>query len=120
MYESPAEPHPLLPAATTKLRTRGRPWLRVLAPLAAFLLSSAAGHAFAQAQRNAGFSLLRFSPTPAGEWSFMVDHPWYSNSRYFAAAGITLDYAHDPLVFGVRSGTTFIEQRSVIQHQLVG
>jgi len=67
-----------------------------------------------------GFSVARFEPTPAGEWSFGVDHPWYARTRDAFAAGLTLDYAHDPLVFGLRSGTTFTEQQAVIEHQLVG
>src|SRR6476659_9134323 len=67
----------------------------------------------ASAQTNTGFSIARFTPTAAGEWSFGVDHPWYTKSRYFAAAGITLDYAHDPLLYGVRSGSSFSERDAI-------
>ena len=51
-----------------------------------------------------GFQINRYEPTAAGEWSFWVDHPWYSSTRYFAA-GITLNYAHNPLVFGRTDAT---------------
>ena len=68
--------------------------------------------------QNRGFTINRYDPTPAGEWSFWVDHPWYSRTRYFAA-GITLNYAHNPLVLGATNdaGTT---ERAVIEHQLLG
>ncbi|MGC3959900.1 MAG: OmpA family protein [Verrucomicrobiota bacterium] len=72
----------------------------------------------AEAQ-NQGFTVNRYDPTTAGEWSFWVDHPWYSKTRYFAA-GITLNYAHDPLVFGRINGSGFEATRSVIEHQLLG
>ncbi|MFO0576997.1 MAG: OmpA family protein [Polyangia bacterium] len=69
---------------------------------------------------NRGFSVNRYEPTAAGEWSFWVDHPWYSSLRYFAA-GITLNYAHSPLVFGRDNADgSFAETRSVIEHQLLG
>jgi OOP family OmpA-OmpF porin len=69
---------------------------------------------------NAGFQVNRYEPTAAGEWSFSVDHPWYSSMRYFAA-GITLNYAHNPLVFGLRdTNGNFTFQNAVIAHQLIG
>ena len=50
----------------------------------------------------------------------LVDHPWYSSMRYFAA-GITLNYAHNPLVFGrVSSSGVFSQTTAVIEHQLIG
>jgi outer membrane protein OmpA-like peptidoglycan-associated protein len=78
----------------------------------------ALGSASASAQ-SGGFGLERFEPTPAGEHSFWVDHPWYSKTRDFAA-GLTFDYGHDPLVFGDRNGSTFSKDQAVIRHQLVG
>jgi len=67
-----------------------------------------------------GFQINRYEPTAAGEWSFWVDHPWYSSTRYFAA-GITLNYAHNPLVFGRTDATgSFSQTLSVIEHQLIG
>ncbi len=72
---------------------------------------------FAQSR---GFTINRYEPTPAGEWSFMVDHPWYSSTRLLAA-GLTLNYAHDPLVYGLANpaGDDVDEFRQVIEHQLI-
>ena len=73
----------------------------------------------AQAQQQ-GFQVNRYEPTAAGEWSFWVDHPWYSSMRYFAA-GVTLNYAHNPLVFGrVSSSGAFTQTTAVIEHQFIG
>ncbi len=70
--------------------------------------------------QNLGFQLNRYEPTPAGEWSFLVDHPWYSSTRYFAA-GVTLNYAHNPLVFGVSDiNSKFSQTQGIISHQLLG
>ena len=70
--------------------------------------------------QSQGFQINRYEPTVAGEWSFAVDHPWYSSMRYFAA-GITLDYAHNPLVIGrVGSDGSFSQSDAVIAHQLIG
>lgn len=73
------------------------------------------GDAHAQ---NRGFTINRYDPTPAGEWSFWVDHPWYSRTRHFAA-GVTLNYAHKPLVLGI-SNSSGNSERAVIEHQLLG
>ena len=75
----------------------------------------------AQAQTaGAGFQINRYEPTAAGEWSFWVNHPWYSSTRYFAA-GVTLNYAHNPLVFGViNPDGGFSQRQAVIAHQLIG
>src|SRR5262249_40545838 len=35
-------------------------------------------------------------------------------------AGLTLNYAHKPLVFGITNGSGFTEQRAVIENQLLG
>ena len=87
----------------------------VAAGLGALCVRPRSAHA-----QNSGFQVYRYEPTAAGEWSFAVDHPWYSRTRYFAA-GITLDYAHNPLLFG-RAGAdgSFTDTISVIEHQLVG
>lgn len=83
--------------------------------LGSVLPSSAA---YAQSAPNQGFQLNRYEPTAAGEWSFAVDHPWYSSTRRFAA-GLTLNYAHQPLVYGIeRNG--FSEVRTIYDHQLIG
>ncbi len=68
--------------------------------------------------QNRGFTLERFEPTPAGQWTFAVDHPWYSRSLNFYAAGVTFDYSHDPLVFGVSSGGNLVQTRAAIANQL--
>ncbi len=77
-----------------------------------------------QSAEAEGFQINRYEPTPAGEWSFMVDHPWYSRSgpmsRYFSG-GITLDYAHNPLVFGQTDANgNFFVNSYVIEHLLMG
>lgn len=77
------------------------------------------GPAAAQDMPNQGFQLNRYEPTAAGEWSFAVDHPWYSSLRYFAA-GVTLNYAHKPLVIGsLSSDGSFSEQRGLVDHQFI-
>ena len=92
---------------------------RFLYVLLGAMLASAAP-AYAQSTANTGFQINRYEPTAAGEWSFWVDHPWYSSTRYFAA-GITLNYAHNPLVFGtLNSDGGFSQLNAVIAHQLIG
>ena len=95
--------------------------LRLALTLATALVASIGPQSVkpAQAQQQ-GFQVNRYEPTAAGEWSFWVDHPWYSSMRYFAA-GITLNYAHNPLVFG-RVGTngSFTQTTAVIEHQFIG
>ena len=44
--------------------------------------------------------------------------PWYSSTRWFAG-GLTLDYAHDPLLGGVFD-PRFRETVAIVEHQLVG
>lgn len=76
--------------------------------------------ASAQTMINSGFAVNRYEPTAAGEWSFWVDHPWYSSTRYFAA-GVTLNYGHNPLLFGsVDPNGAFTQTQAVIEHQLLG
>jgi outer membrane protein OmpA-like peptidoglycan-associated protein len=73
----------------------------------------------AHAQARLGFDVERYEPTPAGQWSFMVDHPWYTRSLKFAALGVTLDYSHDALVFGTRDSAGNVTQTNeVVRHQL--
>ena len=98
-----------------KNRRRVTPWLL---SFVAGLASLTATTATAQSTQT-GFALNRYEPTAAGEWSFWVDHPWYSSTRYFAA-GITLNYGHNPLVFGVDNGTSVEKTVNVIEHQLLG
>lgn len=72
----------------------------------------------AQASAGGGFGVERYEPTPAGEESFWVDHPWYSSTRDFAA-GLTFDYSHDPLVLGTQDPGSFSTRVRVLRHQLV-
>ncbi len=74
---------------------------------------------FARRASADGFQLERYEPTPAGDWFFAVNHPWYSSTRYFAG-GVTLDYAHDPLLGGSYSGDKFTEQVKIVEHMVVG
>lgn len=95
--------------------------------LATLLCAGWLGHRTAHAQLAQGFQLNAYEPTPAGEWSFGVPHPWYSRSfetpRYFSG-GITLNYNHNPLVFVRRDPVTGDLIRDpgdvVVQHQLMG
>ena len=90
---------------------------RILSALCLLSVLATCGLAAAQ---NQGFQLNRYEPTPAGEWSFAVDHPWYSSTRYFAA-GVTLNYGHNPLVFGTtQPDGSFTVTDWVITHQLMG
>ena len=69
--------------------------------------------------QNRGFQVNRYEPTAAGEWSFSVDHPVYSSTRPLAV-GLSLNYAHAPLVFGYRSlDGTFAQEGAVLAHQLL-
>ncbi len=72
------------------------------------------------AAQNIGFQLNRYEPTTVGEWSFMVDHPWYSSTR-FLAAGLTVNYGHNALVLGrLSSKGSFSTLDPIIMHQLLG
>lgn len=91
--------------------------LATKASLCSALFGLLVGTSSAQAQ-NSGFQLNRYEPTAAGEWSFAVDHPWYSSTRYFAA-GLTLNYGHNPLVVGFQNGDKFEEQNVLLSHGLL-
>lgn len=65
-----------------------------------------------------GFQLNRYEPTAPGEWSFWVDHPWYSKTRYFAI-GVTGDYAHNPfLSYQRQADGTLLRGAALIGHQI--
>lgn len=59
----------------------------------------------------AGFRLDRYEPTTAGSWLFRVERPWYAPA-HFAAAGMTLGYAHSAL--------RFADSDPVVAHSLIG
>jgi outer membrane protein OmpA-like peptidoglycan-associated protein len=108
----------LLCAIAFALRQRVRPRRgRFVAGTCVAILAFAASTARAE---DHGFTIGRYEPTSAGEWSFAVDHPWYSSTRFFAG-GFTLDYAHNPLVAGFRNADgTFTETSAVVAHALIG
>lgn len=67
-----------------------------------------------------GFQINRFEPTTAGEPSMMVNHPWYTPS-FSVAAGLTLNYAYNPLVFGnVLPDGSFVRTKVLLGHQFLG
>jgi outer membrane protein OmpA-like peptidoglycan-associated protein len=87
--------------------------------LALLVFAGAVGGARpALGQSGKGFALERYEPTPAGEWSFAVDRPWFTRS-FSLAAGLTFDYAHEPLVIGYRDAAGFHETAAVIRHLVV-
>jgi outer membrane protein OmpA-like peptidoglycan-associated protein len=86
--------------------------------LGAVLCGLLGGDSTARAQTasggpNSGFEVNRFEPTAAGEYTFGVDHPWYSAMRR-VAAGMTLDYADHPLVLGLNTGNSYNQQSALI------
>ena len=92
---------------------------RILIAACSLAIAGLAASAHAQST-NRGFELNRYEPTTAGEWSFWVDHPWYSSMRYFAG-GITLNYAHNPLVLGNLSPNgDYSVVSPIIEHRLMG
>lgn len=92
-------------------------FMSALGALAALLYVSTP--AIAQTPYN-GFSVNRYQPTSAGEWSFFVDHPWYSSTRYLAV-GMTLGYAHNPVVFSAPGFDGLSTLRTaLIEHQITG
>ena len=91
------------------MRTR----VSVVTALAVSLLTTATAHA-------AGFQVNHFEPTTAGEYGFMVDRPYYSSTRYFAV-GITMDYAHAPIVNGRRDADGVVGNGGpIVEHALYG
>ncbi len=102
--------HERAPNSSSRRRTT---WSLGLA-LAAGLISSPA------LAQNRGFQLNRYEPTAAGEWSFWVDHPWFSRRSVFTA-GLTLDYGHNSLVYDtVRADGSVASSQALIAHSLIG
>lgn len=64
-------------------------------------------------------SIGRFTPSQPGSAGFWVDEPSYQHEPTLGAA-LTLDYAHDPLVLGVRDASGFTKTGALIEHQLMG
>ncbi len=65
-----------------------------------------------------GFQVNMYEPTPSGEWSVLVDHPWYSSMRYFSG-GITFEYAHNILTIWNSTQNTY-SPPGMINHQFLG
>ena len=97
--------------STLRLRRMARATFRFLA-LSAFLLSA---QSIAQER---GFALHRYAGPSAGSSLFLLDRPWYSDTRFFAV-GLTFDYSHRPLEPGVLTGRgplTPIVSNAVLGH----
>ncbi|MBL8921721.1 MAG: OmpA family protein [Myxococcaceae bacterium] len=79
-----------------------------------------AATAFAQER---GFRLHRYEGTTAGSTLFLVERPWYSSTRFFAA-GVTADFSLRPLVPLVATGrgelTPIVSQAFVGHVELAG
>ena len=70
-------------------------------------------------QDSTGFTINRYEPTNAGEWSFSVDHPWYSATRFFAG-GLTFNYGRNPLIYGPRQANGEIDPSVfALRHQFL-
>ena len=66
-----------------------------------------------------GFQLNRYEPTAAGEASFMVDSPRFSAG--WLAVGLSLNYAHRPLVLALEDASGQLSTlRVLIEHQALG
>ncbi|MBL8911473.1 MAG: hypothetical protein JNM17_12335, partial [Archangium sp.] len=65
-----------------------------------FVLAFIGTSALAQ---DRGFAVHRFDASAVGSRLFLLERPWYSSTRYFAA-GVSVDYSHAPLVPRVATG----------------
>jgi len=94
--------------------------VRKLLPAFALLLTCGFSASANAQDPGRGFQVNRYEPTAAGEWSLLVEHPWYSSTRYFAV-GLTLNYAHNPLTYGLRfQDGSFGKTGAIIANQLIG
>ncbi|HEX2678226.1 MAG TPA: hypothetical protein VHM19_16340, partial [Polyangiales bacterium] len=95
--------------------------MALLRACAIALLAGAAFSTGASAQSSGqGFTLERYEPSPAGNWSFWIDHPRLREGVDLSA-GLTFDYGHKPLVIGVIDDNgDFQEEQSLVKHQLYG
>jgi OOP family OmpA-OmpF porin len=93
--------------------------MALLRACAIALIAGAAFSTAARAQSGQGFTLERYEPSPAGQWSFWADHPRFREDLD-VTAGLTFDYGHKPLVLGVQQGNDFVEEQAIIEHQVYG
>lgn len=90
--------------------------LSALCPIAMLCCATAA---LAQQSPIPGFEVHRYQATPAGESSFMVDTPRFAAGTW--SAGLSLDYAHRPLVLGIDDDHgEFKTLQVIIQYQVLG
>ncbi len=82
-----------------------------------WLVAVAALFGASAAAQERGFELHRYGGTSAGSSLFLVERPWYSSVRLLAA-GVTLDYSHDPLEPRVATGRGLLTP--IVSHALVG
>lgn len=89
---------------------------RLVAALAAFALTAGARPVRAQQ----GFSIARFSPSPAGDRLFSIPSPYTAGEPLVAGfplhAALYLDYAHEPLV--LRGATSGREIGAIVSDQV--
>jgi hypothetical protein len=86
---------------------------RAAALLCVFLVGLSSSVASAQ-----GVALDLFRPAPIDGDGFAVAHAVGQGHLRFGAQ-LALDYAHDPLVWESRSGSSASETQHVVEHQLV-
>ncbi|MBX7096664.1 MAG: thrombospondin type 3 repeat-containing protein [Myxococcaceae bacterium] len=81
------------------------------------LLLLSLGVAASAGAQERGFRLHRFEGTEAGAMQFLVDRPWYGDTRTFAV-GLTVDDAFNPLVPRVAAGGGDLSP--IVSNALVG
>ena len=64
----------------------------------------------AGSRAESGLSAQSLRANAGWWWSFLVDHPFIPRTRFFAG-GVTLNYAHLPLVFGLGSAADRLAAR---------
>lgn len=63
----------------------------------------------------------RYELRQRGSGAFRADYPWYCSSTRYFAAGVTLNHAHNPLVYGyIRPQQLPADRMLIIEHQLLG
>ncbi len=80
----------------------------------AFLLALICAPALGQER---GFSVHRLDPSAVGSRTFLLDRPWYSSTRYFAA-GLTAEYGRRVLVPRLETGRGPVEP--IVDHAVLG
>lgn len=103
-----------------KTRRKVEAGLRTIVALAAgVLIAFMCMPGSAAAQARTGFTIQRYEPTAAGQWSFWVDRPRY-HERFDLAAGLSFNYGHQPLLVNLTTASGTSRKRSIISDQLYG